>query len=405
MGWMISCLWAGLALLPGTGAAALSPAGVTGAVAETGGAAAAAAVAAASECRTVAATIAFDFDGASASTCAIVGERAFTILITPEHAPPINPSAWYAFRYASAGDAPITVTLRYLGAKHRYDPKWNDGGVWRELAVNVAADGSAATFQVPGGAGMVAAQEVIAPADHAADLRRWAAAVGGQPLVLGQSYDGRPVEALRMGREDAPRLVLLLGRQHPPEVTGAIAMRAFVDELVALSARDPALLADTQFLIVPLLNPDGTARGHWRANRGATDINRDWGVFAQPETRSVKAWLDALPAGVRPAAMIDFHSTGRNLFYVQGDEASSAQQQFLRAWLGGKETAVPGYAFIIEPRNANPGSGTAKNWFFATYSVPAYTYEVADGADRAASRAAAAMLARGLIPALDQMGP
>jgi predicted deacylase len=208
----------------------------------------------------------------------------------------------------------------------------------------------------------------------------------------------RPVEAIRLGRADAPRLIVLLGRQHPPEVTGAIAMRAFVD---ALAARAQSL-GDVQVLVVPMLNPDGTARGHWRANRGGRDLNRDWGAFTQPETRAVKAWLDRLPQGVRPVLMVDFHSTSRNLFYVQGPgEASAGQQRFLAAWLEGRENALAGYPFAIEPRNANPGSGTAKNWFFATYAIPSYTYEVGDDADRAATRAAARALADSLIPALD----
>jgi predicted deacylase len=166
-------------------------------------------------------------------------------------------------------------------------------------------------------------------------------------------------------------------------------------------AKAPSSFTDHQFLIVPLLNPDGVARGHWRANRGAVDLNRDWGAFTQPETRAVKAWLDALPPTVRPVAMIDFHSTSRNLFYVQGDdEASAAQQRFRSVWLAGREDALPGDPFTIEPRNANPGSGTAKNWFHATYAIPAYTYEVADTADRDAARAAAQRLAANLPAAL-----
>mgnify|MGYP000067421557 FL=1 len=99
--------------------------------------------------------------------------------------------------------------------------------------------------------------------------------------------------------------------------------------------------------------------------------------------------------------MVDFHSTRSNLFYVQGKgEASAGQQRFLAAWLEGRENAFAGYPFTIEPRNANPGSGTAKNWFFETYAIPSYTYEVADDADRAATRTAARALADSLMPAL-----
>ncbi|WP_296717449.1 M14 family metallopeptidase [Erythrobacter sp.] len=354
------------------------------------------------DCRTAAASLHFDFAGAAPSACAITGERDFTLLVTPEHAPPINPSPWYAFRYEADEGGPITVTLRYLAGQHRYAPKLAMGdGEWRELPAEPTPDGKGVVLRLPAGKGSVSAQERIIPGDASADLARWSGLAGAQPFQLGQSHDGRPIEAIRIGRADAPRLVVLLGRQHPPEVTGAIAMRAFVDALVEARARAQQDFADLQFLIVPMLNPDGVARGHWRANRGAQDLNRDWGAFTQPETRSVKTWLDALPAGVRPVLMVDFHSTRSNLFYVQGpDEASAAQQRFLAAWLEAREAEVPGYSFSIEPRNANPGSGTAKNWFHDAYGIPAYTYEVADEADRAATRAAAGLLAQTLPEAL-----
>lgn len=392
MGMRWRYLWAGLVVMLGACVQTPPPVPASGAVI------------AGSECRTPFARIAFDFEGAPASTCAITGEREFDVLITPEHAPPINPSPWYAFRYESTGDALVTVNLRYLSGAHRYAPKWSDGSTVRELPVDLSEDSKSATLRLPPGKGQVSAQELITTADHSADLRRWGAALGAQPFTLGASHDGRPIEAIRLGPTDAPRLVVLLGRQHPPEVTGAVAMRAFVDDLVARLADEPQAFADHQFLIVPLLNPDGVARGHWRANLGAVDLNRDWGDFSQPETRAVKAWLDALPASVRPVAMIDFHSTSRNLFYVQGDEeASAAQQRFRTAWLTGKENALPGYPFTIEPRNANPGSGTAKNWFHATFAAPAYTYEVADTADRAATRDAARQFAAILPTALETL--
>ncbi len=382
-------VWAGLALLVGACAAAPSP--PAGTWANTGSAPAE------STCRTAAVTIAFDFDGASPARCAVTGAREFSLLISPEHGPPINPSPWYAFRYQAAGDAAVTVTLRYLEGAHRYAPKLRGGdGAWRELPVARSADGSSAVIQLPAGKGLVAAQELVTPGDTAADLARWSTATGAPVFSLGTSHDGRPIRAIRIGRADAPRLVMLLGRQHPPEVTGAIAMTAFVDALVMQAAN----LSDVQVLVVPMLNPDGVARGHWRANRGAVDLNRDWGEFTQPETGSVKAWLDDLPPGVRPVLMVDFHSTGRNLFYVQGDEASPSQKRFLTAWLVGREQALARYPFTIEPRNANPGSGTAKNWFHARYAIPAYTYEVADSADRQATRAMAAQLAQTLPAAL-----
>ena len=349
-------------------------------------------------CETASASIAFDFETAPNSTCAILGEREFAILVAPEHAPPINPSPWYTFRYAAQGDEGVSVRLDYVGAKHRYPPKLVSGPTTMAIPVEVAEDGSSAQLRLAPGTGIVAAQETFDLARHALLLDRLAALPQAERIELGRSLDGHPISAVRFGDPNAASLVILLGRQHPPEVSGAVAMEAFLqglaDEIEAGSLSDSSI----QFLAVPLLNPDGVARGHWRANRGGEDLNRDWGDFSQPETRAVKQWLDALPRSIRPAAMLDFHSTGRNLFYVQGeDETDDAEEKFLGDWLGSAQAELPGYPFLVERRNANPGSGTSKNWFHRTYDIPAYTYEVGDETDRAAIRRAASLLAQSFL--------
>lgn len=352
------------------------------------------------ECQTAYASIHFDFEGASRSTCSIEDERTLSLLVTPEHLPPINSSPWYAFRYSAAKGGNLTVHVRYLGVRHRYTPKWRGSGDPAAFAAVVAKDGSAVSITLPPGAGVVSGQPLFTAPHYNKLLAQLEQTGGGRRLVLGHSHGGRPIEAVRLGNTNAPLLVVLLGRQHPPEVTGAVAMEAF-SRTIARQLRshliDPK---EFQFLIVPLLNPDGVARGHWRANLGGVDLNRDWGTFKQPETRAVGDWLARLPAQVRPVLMLDFHSTSSNLFYVQGEEARAQGKRFLAAWLGGKESAIKGYPFKIEPRDANPASGTTKNWFNTTYDIPAYTYEVGDNTDPAAVRTAAEALAQNLIPAL-----
>lgn len=355
-------------------------------------------------CSTPSASIRFDVEPAPRYACAILGERAFSVLVTPEHAPPINPSPWYAFSYSASGAEGISVRLDYLGARHRYSPKLIRDTLAASIPVSVADNGTSAQMQLPAGAGLVAAQEPFGETRHGHLLDRLARLPHAERIDLGASHDGRPISAVRFGDPAASQLVVLLGRQHPPEVTGAMAMEAFLLELAVQV--EAGRLADgrVQFLAVPLLNPDGVARGHWRANRGAKDLNRDWGAFSQPETRAVKTWLDALPPTVRPAAMVDFHSTWRNLFYVQGDdETDEREEQFLARWLVGREGGTPGYSFSIERRDANPGSGTAKNWFHQTYDIPAYTYEVGDETDREAIRQSASALAGAFLNALEQL--
>jgi Zinc carboxypeptidase len=354
-----------------------------------------------SGCKTVHGSVHFDFDGASRSSCYVEDDRTVSIVVTPEHLPPINPSPWYAFRYTAAKGGKLTVHVRYLGAKHRYAPKWQGKGDATAMSVAVAQDGSAVAITLPPGEGVVSSQPLVTGENYKKLLRRIANAGGGRTIRLGHSHDQRAVEGVRLGQADAPRLIILLGRQHPPEVTGAIALDAFALKIAAL-LRGGAIDAQRyQVLIVPLLNPDGVARGHWRANLGGVDLNRDWGAFSQPETRAVRDWLARLPSTVKPALMLDFHSTQRNIFYVQGDSAAEAGKAFLSAWLGGKESALADYPFSIEPRDANPGAGTTKNWFHATYAIPAYTYEVGDGSNPATVRNAAELLAQSLVPALD----
>jgi hypothetical protein len=355
-------------------------------------------------CSTANATIAFDFDTAPSSACAILGEREFAILVAPEHAPPINPSPWYAFRYTADGAEGISVRLDYAAGRHRYSPKLIRGASIASVPVEVGEDGTSARIQLPPGEGLVAAQELFDLERHELLLDRLASLPKAQRVELGRSLDDRPISAVRIGNPAAQSLVVLLGRQHPPEVTGAIAMEAFLQELAGLVESGRLADGGIQFLVVPLLNPDGVARGHWRANRGAKDLNRDWGDFSQPETRAVNAWLEALPQAVRPIAMLDFHSTTRNLFYVQGgEETDEREERFLAGWLAGKETATTGYPFAIERRNANPGSGTAKNWFHQTYDIPAYTYEVGDDTDREAIQRSAVALARSFADQLQKL--
>jgi hypothetical protein len=89
-----------------------------------------------------------------------------------------------------------------------------------------------------------------------------------------------------------------------------------------------------------LLNLDGVARGHWRANWGR--FNRD-GASSNEHARL--AIIAGCPS-VKPALMLDFHSTDRNLF-VCGEEAS-AQKRF--RGLAGRQENACGLAFSIERR-------------------------------------------------------
>lgn len=102
---------------------------------------------------------------------------------------------------------------------------------------------------------------------------------------------------------DARRL-LILCRQHGDEPVSTEAALNVMDKLAA--GNDPALagaLKKVTVYIVPMVNPDG-ADASTRENAVHADLNRDWGVFHDPETR---ASYDAFLA-IRPQMVLDMHS-------------------------------------------------------------------------------------------------
>ena len=86
--------------------------------------------------------------------------------------------------------------------------------------------------------------------------------------------------------------IVIVGRQHPPEVTGSLNLFPFLATVLGDSSLARQFRARYQLIIYPFLNPDGVALGHWRHNTGGVDLNRDWGPFTQPETRLVRDHVD-----------------------------------------------------------------------------------------------------------------
>ena len=343
----------------------------------------------------------------------MIGPRALEVRIEPEDEP-INPSPWYGFHArATAPDAgTLSISLNYGPYEHRYVPKASvDGKVWRALPVRdvTALDDGGAVIRVqPGQGGLyVSAQENIGNGHYETWLKALAQDQPDARLMdIGRSVEGRPIRALHVN-PGAPRHLLLLGRQHPPEVTGALTLMPFVERLLAnrreaCAGGGPACAFFEQhgLMVAPNLNPDGVARGHWRHNLGGVDLNRDWGPFTQPETQAIRDWVGDLEAsGQSLALVLDFHSTYRNVFYVQDADSPTDPPAFARRWLARATAAGNPEPFEYAPRPLTD-LGTAKNYFHARFGVPSITYELADEEDRGAIAASAAITADALVATL-----
>ena len=388
-------------------------------------------------CDTGAFKLRSDFAGAGIATCTVLDAYTVELRVRPEDTGRINPSPWYGFHVRahsqeaaradepakrsaqdSAAEAPpagrnLRVVLLYGEHEHRYAPKWSvDGAIWKRVpaAAVTVSEGNMALALRPDERGYyVSAQENLNIDHYAAWQADVARQTGEAWQTIGSSVAGRPIHALHTN-PDAASYILLLGRQHPPEVTGALALKAFVERLLELrrqvcrqtprrSAPDPrcGFFERHDFVLVPLLNPDGVADGHWRHNKNGTDLNRDWGPFRQPETQAVRDLVDEQERGrKRLRAVLDFHSTRRNVFYTQDAASPTRPADFATRWLDAARAIAPLYEFEHAPRPLRE-NGTVKNYYYRRFGIPSITYEVADDEERGPIAASAAAFAQALV--------
>ncbi len=98
--------------------------------------------------------------------------------------------------------------------------------------------------------------------------------------------------------------IFVLCRQHGDEPASTEAMLNLIHRLA--NGSDPLVrrsLNHVSLYLIPMVNPDG-ADANIRANAVGADLNRDWGVFHQPETRAA-AKAAAL---IHPNVVVDAHN-------------------------------------------------------------------------------------------------
>ncbi|MBO6575390.1 MAG: hypothetical protein JJ896_08245 [Rhodothermales bacterium] len=335
-----------------------------------------------------------DYVGARLNELTQVNDTLLLGTIRPENAP-INNSAWFGFKIWSETDRDVWVRLEYEDGDHRYIPKVSsDGSAWRAIdnsAFRVDTTGERRAglmkLRVSPDTLWVSGQERLVSTFY----DDWTALIAGHPDAtlrrVAESTYGSPIRLLDMGPDDSDEFVLLISRQHPPEVTGALAVLTFIERIMQEDDLARAFRARYRILAVPLMNPDGVDDGHWRHNAGGVDLNRDWIAFNQPETRAVAQYfVDTVGDGtVRFAA--DFHSTQVDVFYTTLRHLVSNTPGLVDLWLADIAEALPDYHVNDAPRDVE--SPTSKSWFYLQFNATAMTYEVGDETDRDTIRAVA----------------
>lgn len=341
------------------------------------------------------------FDGARLTQIERIGENAYTITILPEN-DPINMSPWYAFKVWSKKKKEITVKLIYPEfAKHRYTPQISkDGKRWKTLEAKFITEyerGTAAfgpqsrpksvdlklkTNKKPL---WISAQELQTSTHVFAWMNKLAQKKKFQIEEIGKSTEGRPLRMLKIGNLNAKNMMLVISRQHPPEVTGYFAMQAFVEKIADNSKISKDFRKNWAIYVVPLMNPDGVDNGHWRHNTGGIDLNRDWSAFNQPETTAVREFLKKREAesGGKFYFGIDFHSTWDDIYYPMNQTFNDTNMPNLTwDWLEAIKKAIPNYAPNIQANARLEPTLVSRNYFMKAHKMESIVFEIGDNTPR-----------------------
>ena len=357
------------------------------------------------ECSTDTVKIDFNFSGSGNLSCEVIKSDYIKIFINPELDDSINPSPWFAFRKSEHSKS-IKLALDYKNYHHRYHPKISiDKKSWNkidEANISKIENGKIIVidFSPSSQKNYVASQELITnfwynkwynELENSGRVRR---------EVIGFSVLKNPIPMFFVEKNINNPYILILGRQHPPEVTGAFAMRGFINQLLNKNSLSDSFLKNYNILFVPLMNPDGVMNGYWRYNENKKDLNRDWGIFIQPETDAVNKKLIELK-NKKLALFIDFHSTFKNLFYISDIAEESPMKNFLEDWLLGSRKSLSEANYKYEIINSlNKDNGVSKNYIYNKYKIPSVTYEVSDNEDRDVIQQSSSILAINLMELL-----
>ena len=338
-----------------------------------------------------------EFDGARLNGITMVNDTIISTLITPENTP-INTSPWYAFKLWSDKKQEVTLSLTYPeNVNHRYHPKKSSDGInykqidSSEFSLNqkmvegkLRSPSATISLSLSPDTLWISAQELLTTSND----KQWTDELNSKSFITkskaGESREGRPINVLKIGESDDKAMIFVISRQHPPEVTGYLAMQAFIETISSNSEDAMAFRKKYNTYVFPLVNPDGVENGHWRHNMGGIDLNRDWEDFNQPETRVIRDFVNkkVSESNGKIYFFVDFHSTWQDIYYTIDPEQKGNKPGLVPALITETGKEFENYNPNVRP---SPGTGkrvTSTSYFFYEHGAESLTYEIGDNTPR-----------------------
>ncbi|WP_420602592.1 M14 family metallopeptidase [Flagellimonas sp.] len=346
------------------------------------------------------------FKGARLSKVENIGEKKYVGYVHPE-SEPVNKSPWFAFAVTSKVKKNIELRLEYGTHKHRYIPKLSTDKVhWKPMELNkIKVDTTLGTatllLEVSPKKLYVAAQEIETSVDTYGWMKKYVDGDYGVNLkVAGKTALNNANYVLEHEKKDVEDFIVLVARQHPPEIPGGtIGFKSFYETVFSSSETAKKFREKFNIYTFPLLNPDGADKGNWRHNANGVDLNRDWIDFTQPETKMVRQFVaDKVEQGGKIRFALDFHTSYSGPYMLVLDSINETKTSgVIPKWI---ETIESTSSFKVEARQRSQELPYCYNYFFNTYVAEAVTYEEGDEINRDTIRKRASVYAEKLMQTL-----
>ena len=339
-----------------------------------------------------------DFESGRLNGITSDGNNHYTVLITAENTP-VNVSPWYAFKVWSKTPKTIKIKMTYQDSRSRYYPKISTDG--ENFKVLDSTNYTALNKGV-GDFGIKAAPEFVEIKVNISEtptyitaqelygstrVKNWIDSLSTKPFIstyeIGKSKENRVMNLMEVSSKKNKKAVMVISRQHPPEVTGFLAMKSFIETLTGDSPKAQKFRDNYDLFVVPLMNPDGVDNGNWRHNMGGIDLNRDWQDFNQPETRSVRDFLVTKESeGYEFVFGADFHSTWDDIYYPIDTTITGDKGKIVFDWIANITDRLPQKHTNVKPSTNIKPTMVSRNYFYVNHGMPAIVFELGDNTPR-----------------------